>query len=106
MRALILCLGMVLGQGAWAQDMPQGPQPPVPAQVNPPASPADTVPPIMSFPSPVTNRGTPAAPPPEAPEQVVAGMSSDAVVRAAVVTWVPFYWWGIRGFGGAWQPQS
>lgn len=79
MRALILCLGMVLGQGAWAQDMPQGPQPPVPAQVNPPASPADTVPPIMSFPSPVTNRGTPEAPPPEAPEQVVAGMSSDAV---------------------------
>ena len=73
MRALILCLGVLLGQGAWAQDAPQGPPPP------PQANPADTVPPIMSFPSPVTNRGPAEAPPPEAPEQVVAGMSSDAV---------------------------
>lgn len=74
MRALILCFGVLLGQGAWAQDAPQGPPPPPPQ-----ANPADTVPPIMSFPSPVTNRGPAEAPPPEAPEQVVAGMSSDAV---------------------------
>ena len=74
MRALILCLGVLLGQGAWAQDAPQGPPPPPPQ-----ANPADTVPPIMSFPSPVTNRGAPEAPPPKPAEQVVAGMSSDAV---------------------------
>ncbi|TXB68816.1 hypothetical protein FQV27_12240 [Paracoccus aurantiacus] len=33
----------------------------------------------MSFPSPQADRGMPGAPAPEAPEQVVAGMSSDAV---------------------------
>lgn len=35
--------------------------------------------PIMSFPSPETTRGGEPAPPPEAREQVVAGISSDAV---------------------------
>ena len=70
MRAQLLSLALCLPLAALAQD------PPRPA---PETAPTDSVPPIMSFPSPVSPRGAPEAPPPESPEQVVAGMSSDAV---------------------------
>lgn len=70
MRALLISLALCLPVAAWAQD------PPRPATQT---TPTDSVPPIMSFPSPVTPRGAPEPPPPESPEQVVAGMSSDAV---------------------------